>query len=207
MAPRPPAERWVVVTEGSSDTLILERSLKALYPDIADFFDFIDMSAGNPFPGAGNIVVFCKGLHRIRYASRMLVVLDNDTAGHVALQGIQALQMPPTFRATCLPDIADLKRIRTLGPAGEAYENINGQAAAIECYLDLSCVSGRPTVRWTAYERKFDAYQGELVGKDAYAATFRENFANDANYDTSKLRAVWEHLIATCEAASRAVRE
>jgi hypothetical protein len=202
VAPRPPAERWVVVTEGSSDTLILERSLKALHSDIYDFFDFIDMSAGNPFPGVGNIVVFCKGLSRIRYAGRVVVVLDNDTAGQMALRGIQALQMPRTFRATCLPDLPALTQIRTLGPAGEAVEDINGRAAAIECFLEFVQISGQPTVRWTTYERKLDAYQGELVAKEDYATDFRERFGRDPSYDTTKLQALWAHLIATCEAAT-----
>jgi hypothetical protein len=93
--PSPPAARWMLVTEGTSDAFVLARSLKVTHPDIEDFFDFIDMSTGNPFPGAGSIVSFCRGLNRVRYTGHMLVVLDNDAAGCAALAEIQALNMPP----------------------------------------------------------------------------------------------------------------
>lgn len=104
-------QRRIVLTEGSSDTAILERSLRSLHADIADFFDFIDMKAGNPFPGVGNIVAFCKGLSRIRYQGAMLIVLDNDAAGNAALKEIRALDLSPSVVTTCLPDLPGLAQV------------------------------------------------------------------------------------------------
>jgi hypothetical protein len=193
--PSPPAARWMVVTEGSSDAFVLQRSLQVIHPDISDFFDFIDMSAGNPFPGVGNIVAFCRGLSRIRYGGHMLVVLDNDTAGRVALTEIQTLEMPSSFVATCLPDLPELQRFQTLGPTGKHIEDINGRASAIECFLDFKGVDGEPAVRWTAYVTRQSTYQGELVAKDAYIADFKARFGKDEAYDKSKLTMLWQHLI------------
>jgi hypothetical protein len=203
--PSPPGARWMLVTEGTSDAFVLLRSLKVTHPDIEDFFDFIDMSTGNPFPGVGSIVNFCRGLSRIRYGGHMLVVLDNDAAGRQALVDICALNMPPSFVATCLPDLEELRAFKTIGPAGENMEDINGRASAIECFLDFRGVQREPTVRWTAYMPKQSAYQGELVNKDSYVAHFKASFGREGvDYDSSKLSKLWDHLISCCTAASMA---
>lgn len=197
--PQPPTARWMLVTEGTSDAFILARALTVTNPDVADFFEFIDMSTGNPFPGVGNIVNFCRGLKRIRYTGHMLVILDNDAAGRAALADIQALNMPPGFVATCLPDLTELRAFKTLGPAGENVEDVNGRASAIECFLDFRGVEREPIVRWTMYMSKQSTYQGELVNKDAYVADFKARCGKEGvDYDTSKLIKLWAHLIDSC---------
>ncbi|WP_181179365.1 HEPN/Toprim-associated domain-containing protein [Methylibium rhizosphaerae] len=203
--PSPPAARWMLVTEGTSDAFVLARSLEVTHPDIADFFDFIDMSTGNPFPGVGSIVSFCRGLSRVRYTGHMLVVLDNDAAGRAALAEIQTLGMPTSFVATCLPDLEELRAFKTLGPAGKNLEDINGRASSIECFLDFRKVQGTPAVRWTTYMSKQSAYQGELVSKDAYVADFKARFGKEGTeYDTSKLIRLWDHLISRCTSSTTA---
>ncbi len=84
-------DRYLVVTEGSSDAAILKKALPKVAEDVADFFDFIDMSENYPFTGTGNVTRFIQGLAKIKIQNRILVVLDNDTAGHSALQTLQAL--------------------------------------------------------------------------------------------------------------------
>jgi hypothetical protein len=44
-----------------------------------------------------------------------------------------------------------------------------------------------------------DAYHGDLVAKEDYATDFRERFGRDPSYDTTKLRALCAHLIATAK--------
>lgn len=195
---RKPSSRWMVVTEGSSDTFVLQRALQRTHLDIADFFDFIDMSNGNPFPGVGNLVTFCKGLSRIRYTGNMLLVLDNDTAGRKALMDIQALGLPSSVVVTCLPELEQLRRFKTLGPAGDGIEDVNGRASAIECFLDLSGRSMQPAVRWTSYVPQLQQYQGELVAKDEFVADFKERAGRDGSYDWSKLQFLWQHLVNCC---------
>lgn len=198
-----PNKKWIVVTEGSSDTFILQCALHKIYPDIADFFDFIDMSGGNPFPGVGNLVAFCKGLSRIRYSGNMLLVLDNDTAGRRAQLEIQALGLPASVIVTCLPELEQLRRFKTLGPAGENIENINGRASAVECFLDFSNSKASLAVRWTSFVPQLQQYQGELVGKDSFITDFKKRAMKDEAYDWSKLQLLWNYLITRCaEAAS-----
>jgi len=127
-----------------------------------------------------------------------VVVLDNDTAGRDALQRLRALALPSNMRITALPELDELKRFTTLGPSGHATEDINGRAAAMECFLDLAFGPGAtPAVRWTVFNASQGAYQGELVNKDAYTRAF---FANSrrGNYDLRKLAILWAHILTVC---------
>jgi hypothetical protein len=197
------ADICLVVTEGSTDSAILRASLPRVAPDVADFFDFVDMSENYPFTGTGNLIRFSQGLARIRVQNRILVVVDNDTAGRDALRRISALALPRRMRVVALPDLDECKAFPTLGPGGAAIENINGRAVSIEMFLDLSATaSGAPTVRWTSYSDISDAYQGELQQKDNYTRRFLEAMRRGEAYDMTKLSLLWKHLIAACTSKS-----
>src|SRR5690606_17459038 len=56
------ADRFLLVTEGSSDAAILRHALALLQPQLADFFHFVDMDKGYPFSGTGQLYNFVKGL-------------------------------------------------------------------------------------------------------------------------------------------------
>ena len=144
-----PSDRWLVVTEGSTDGRVLSEALPVVAPDVADFFEFVDMSENYPFTGSGNVFRFCQGLARIGIQNRVLVVLDNDTAGHSAASRIASLALPPRMRVTVLPDLEEGRAVKTLGPSGEQREDINGRAVSIEWFLDMSARPVEPTVRWT----------------------------------------------------------
>ncbi len=191
-------DRYLVVTEGSSDSAILRKSLQLVFPDIADFFDLIDMSEHYPFTGTGNLVNFCKGLARIGIQNKVLVVFDNDTAGREAMDKLKGVPLPERMRLTTLPSMECLSKFRTLGPAGLMREDINGKAASIELFLDLRYGGSRkPVVRWTSYNERLGAYQGELVGKEQYARAFLKRTQMEG-YSLARLRAVWSALLATC---------
>jgi HEPN/Toprim N-terminal domain 1 len=192
-------DRCLLVTEGSSDGAILRRALPIVAPDVEDFFEFVDMSENYPFTGTGNLVRFCQGLARIKIQNRILVVVDNDTAGREARSRIVELDLPPLMRIAVLPDLEECRTVKTLGPTGEHSENINGRALSIEWFLNTS-IDGHPepTVRWTSYSERQRAYQGELVNKAAYTRNFFETANNPERCDWSKLRLLWDHLIAAC---------
>ena len=190
--------KFLIVTEGSSDSGILKTALPLVAPDVADFFNFVDMKDNYPFAGTGNLVNFCKGLAAIDAQNKIVVILDNDTAGQEALQGMQSLKLPRNMRTISLPYLDAFSRFPTLGPSGEALEDVNGRAVAIECFLDLAFGSREPcAIRWTGFNSRRQAYQGELVAKERYAAAFFANVTT-ANYDLSKLRLLWEHILQAC---------
>lgn len=192
--------KFLIVTEGSSDSNILRTALPLVAPDVADFFKFVDMKDNYPFAGTGNLVNFCRGLAAINAQNKIVVILDNDTAGQEALQGLQSLKLPRNMRTVSLPYLDAFSCFPTLGPSGEAVEDVNGRAVAIECFLDLAFGPREPrAIRWTGFNPRRQAYQGELVAKERYAAAFFGNVTM-ADYNLSKLRFLWEHILQACVA-------
>ncbi len=193
------ADRILIVTEGSTDTTILKKTLPLLAPDVADFFTFVDMKENYPFAGTGNVTKFCRGLARIRVQNRIVVVLDNDTAGLEAYQVITKLELPPRMRIMTLPNLEEASQFPTLGPGGRAVEDINGRAVSIECFLDLNFgASDNPTVRWSSYNSNLGSYQGSLINKDDYVGTFFDSVGRDKRYDLSKLSVLWSCILKNC---------
>ena len=179
----------LIVTEGSSDTHILKKAIKILYPDIFDFFKFIDMKDNYPFAGDGNLYNFCKGLLSIGIKNDVLVIFDNDVAGVAKYNQLVNMHIPYNMHIMKLPCHPSFEFYKTIGPQGESFENINGTAVAIECFLDHSRVDkNEPCVRWTSYDKSVGAYQGELIGKDQYTKIFLklDHSINIYNYEKLK---------------------
>ena len=190
----------LVATEGASDARILRRALDLLRPDVADFFRFINGEERHHFWGTGNLVRFAEGLVRIDIQNQVLFLLDNDAEGIEAYGKLQELKMPGNLRSMVLPDSEDLRRFPALGPEGLNECDINGRAAAIECYLDLNLPSYPPArVIWSNYKRDIDAWHGALEHKESYDRHFMKQDADSltsGSYDTSKLTQVLDALIA-----------
>ena len=188
----------LVATEGTTDSRILQRAFSTLRPDIADFFRFVDVDERHPFSGTGNLVKFAEGLVRIDIQNKVLFILDNDAEGVDALKRLKDLQMPPNMRAILLPDHDAFRSFPTIGPEGTRKSDINGRAAAIECYLDLRLPNyGPPVVRWSNYKKDIDAWQGALEYKETYMRHFLEQAPEtlgNGGYDTAKLEWVLDAI-------------
>lgn len=193
--------RFLIVTEGSSDSHILRKAFELLRPEIADFFSFVDMQEGYPFTGTGNLHRFSQGLVAIGIENRVIVLYDNDLEGSLRFRDTNGLKLPANMRVIQLPTLPQLTQSRTVGPNGEAMTDINGRAAAIECYLDLTFSRGRrdpePVVRWTTYNVGAQAYQGVLEFKEKYTKRFLNLRARDPDYNISKLDSVLGHIVVT----------
>lgn len=185
----------LIVTEGSSDTHILKKAISLLYLDVSDFFAFVDMEENYPFTGDGNLFNFCKGLASIKIKNDVLVIFDNDVAGVAKYNQSKELDLPPNMHIVKLPDHSSFEEFEAVGPHGKSSENINGAAVAIECFLDHSYQEDAPPcIRWTSYNKVFDAYQGELIGKDRYTRRFLNLKAADKGYQFDKLKYLLDYL-------------
>ena len=103
----------------------------------------------------------------------MVVVYDNDAVGIEKYRETSKLHLPANMRVLRLPDCELLRRFDTIGPNGDSRTDINGCAAAIECYLDLGWKqTEHPVVRWTSYNKSTDSYQGNLESKGLYTRRF-----------------------------------
>jgi HEPN/Toprim N-terminal domain 1 len=183
--------RFLIVTEGSSDALIIGKAFRLLKPHISDFFDFVDMQEGYPFSGTGNVFRFVQGLISIHVLNNVLIVYDNDAEGVANFERTCALNLPANMRA--------VTRFPTVGPNGRHEANINGRAAAIESYLHLRSDA---CVRWSSYNDKVRAYQGELIGKEYYTREFLDQRNKDPLYDYTNIGVVL-HLIVKSAIAMR----
>lgn len=190
-----PQHRFLIVTEGSSDARIIRHALNMLRPHIADFFDFVDMEEGYPFTGTGNVHRFLQGLISISIQNSVVVLYDNDAEGLAGFRRSSDLKLPHNIRVLKLPDNPAFKTFETVGPGGKFQTDINGQAAAIECYLDV----GRDAlVQWTSYRSDAGTYQGELIDKTRYMRTFLKQKAREDGYDYSRIEAVLDLIVETC---------
>lgn len=167
------SQTFLVATEGDSDVEILDKAFRYVAPNIADFFRFIDMSEGHPFGGTGPLQKFANGLVKIDVQNNTIFLFDNDAEGVSALNKVAALKLPANMRVTKLPDRPQFEHFPTTGPSGESVADINGRAAAIECYLDLEQPDlPTPVVRWGNYKGDVRRYQGALVAKDKFTKHF-----------------------------------
>lgn len=189
-------EKILIVTEGSSDTDIIKKSINRLYSDIADFFDFIDMEQNYPFTGTGNLKNFVKGLSKINILNKILVILDNDTAGISVYNDIKTIDLPNNLNVITLPNYKDFDNFKCKGPQGDSLENINGKAVSIECFLDHSSIDDEIYVRWTNFNDKLIQYQGNIEPKNLLIKSFHQYYKKD--YDFTKLKYLVDYILESC---------
>ncbi len=192
-------QKVLIATEGASDARIIRRSLDVLRPDVADFFNFVDVDERHHFWGTGNLVKFAEGLLRIEVLNQVLFVFDNDAEGVVAFRKLENLKLPFNMRAMLLPDLEEFKEFATRGPEGTSVSDINGRAAAIECYLDLG-LDQYPAaqVTWSNLKKDIDVWHGVLDFKESYSKHFYEQsdeLLRNGSYDVSKLLKLIDALI------------
>ncbi|WP_378943259.1 HEPN/Toprim-associated domain-containing protein [Paracoccus sp. R86501] len=186
---------FLLVTEGTSDTKVIQHAFAILRPEIADFFQFVDMEDNYPFGGHGNLMNFMTGLRSIGKADGVLAIFDNDTVGVLSLAALKKLG---GINAIKLPDLEEFKSFPTIGPSGEHLADINGKAAAIECYLKLppDC-----RIRWTNYEQRAGTYQGSIdqtpKGKSAQQNEFLRSSRAD-HYPFEKMETVLDLIVEAC---------
>ncbi|SCX20988.1 hypothetical protein DSM25558_2818 [Agrobacterium sp. DSM 25558] len=188
-------QSFLLVTEGTSDTDIIRHAFDILRPEIKDFFRYVDMERNYPFGGHGNLLNFMKGLSSIQKTGGVVAIFDNDAAG---VGSLNALARVPDVNAVKLPDLEKFKSFPTIGPNGEHPADINGRAAAIECYLRLpeNC-----RVRWTNFDEKAGEYQGAIDQRGSEKNRQRDEFlrtlATD-DYPFENIRKVLEMIVDAC---------
>jgi hypothetical protein len=207
---RAPDAQWrsvlhptVIIAEGSTDILILTRSLQRLYPYLTEYITFFDYEGSKPDGGASYVVKFLRAFAAARINTPILAVFDNDAAGLEAFNAAQSLFLPDHIAVTRLPDIELGRSYPTLGPQGTHDVDVNGKAVSIELFLgrhNLTQEDGTliPIV-WSNYLNKVQLYQGAIQDKSAALARFLEDTEThdeSVNYRARypELVALWEHI-------------
>jgi hypothetical protein len=214
---RAPDAQWrsilqptVIITEGSTDIVILKRSLERLYPYLTDYITFFDYEGLNPDGGASFVVKFLKAFAAARINTPILAVFDNDAAGTEAFNAARSLSLPGHIKITRLPDIELARSYPTLGPQGRHNIDVNGKAVSIELFLGRHNITKDDgtliPIVWGNYVNKVQLYQGAMQDKAAARTRFlKDTELHDPSADYRarfpELVALWEHIFSLLEPA------
>ena len=146
---------------------------------------------------------FTKGLISISVQNNVVILYDNDAEGVFSFNRTVKLNVPDNMRILKLPDLPVFQDFDTIGPAGTHRADINGRAAAIECYLDTGPGA---VVRWKNHHKELDVYHGELVRKGDVMKAFKAQARVNADYDFSRIAAVVDMIISECTAIRESKR-
>lgn len=203
--PRSILQPTVIIAEGSTDILILKRSLDRLYPHLSDYISFFDYEGAKPDGGASYVVKFLRAFAAARIATSILAVFDNDAAGLEACTTAEGLYLPNNINVTMLPDIEIARSYPTLGPQGMHEIDVNGTAVSIELFLGRHNITGSDglltPIVWGSYNNKVQLYQGSIKDKHIPLDRFlRETEIHDPTIDYHsqypELVILWEHIFA-----------
>jgi len=193
------SDKYLIITEGTSDLFIIRKNIKLFYQEIFDFFEFIDMDKNYPFTGSGNLFNFIQGLAKIYSKYKILIIFDNDAEGIEKYEQCKELNLPQGIKITKLPNLKEFNNFDTIGPTGFKKLNINGLAVSIECFLDLEYeVDQKPRIRWANFKKKINKYQGSLENKEIYTKLFKKIKTGKENYNFSKLKILIDYIITKC---------
>src|SRR5205823_12551628 len=152
----------IVLTEGSTDSECIRRALGVLYPELTEYYSFMDLAVRAP-GGAGSLVHVVKAFAGAGIENRIVALFDNDTSGHAALSLLQGIRLPQTIRALTYPTIDSARSYPAIGPTGMVNQDINGSACSVELYFgrDVLMASGSLVpVQWRGYDDRLKRYQG-----------------------------------------------
>lgn len=168
-------QKIIILTEGTSDTQYLSRSLALLYPKVATYFSFLDFDTIKPDGGSGALEKTVKSFAAAGINNKLIALFDNDAVGVASVRRLKNKPLPANVRVLALPTLPLGLAYPTIGPQGATVEDINGRACSIEMYLGediLITDEGLTPIAWRNLEHQINVYQGELTQKDEVQKRF-----------------------------------
>jgi hypothetical protein len=188
----------IILTEGSSDTWILEGALRVLAPHLVGYYRFLDQTAFNSPGGTATLVAMVKAFAAAGIANRVIAIFDNDAAGTAAYRSLLRESLPGSIRCLQLPDTALAREYPTVGPGGSQVMDVNGTAGSIELYLGkdvlMTADGGLSPVVWRSLDHTSGLYQGEIRNKRLVHEGFRRKLAEAGR--TGEVGPEWSDLRA-----------
>lgn len=193
-----PNTKVVILTEGSTDSLILSEIMKILYPHLSDYYSFMDFETSRVSGGAGNLVNLVKAFIGAGIINRTIAIFDNDTAAEEALRSLERIEIPKNIVIVKLPNIPFLENYPTIGPSGTTNMDINGLASSIELFLGYDVLLAEDKhltpIQWTGYNHRLGQYQGEVLFKSAIHMRFKAKL-RAAQSESVNTNHDWDDLI------------
>ncbi len=183
------SERILVLTEGSSDSRIIRKSMQVLRPHLVDYFGFMDFELSNAAGSANQLVSNIKAFIGAGIRYRVTAVFDNDTASEEAPRALSSCRIPENIKVVRLPDVEIARAYPTIGPQGRTSLDVNGLACSIEMYICPDLLRDAKgtliPVQWRGFSEGLSKYQGEVLHKRELAAKF-ETLLDDVLHDPVK---------------------
>lgn len=175
----------LLLTEGKTDTRILQAAFEAMAPHLMGLYGFLDFD-GLKIEGSADVLAkTIRSFVGARVSSRVIAIFDHDTAGTAAMASLANVDLPDHIRVMVLPENALASSYPTLGPQGPATMDVNGMACGIEMYLgpDALCDTQGALlpIRWTGYNSKLRRYQGAVEDKDGISERFLDRLRRCAS--------------------------
>lgn len=168
-------DKFLILTEGSSDIQILKNSLELLYPHLSGYYSFMDFGISNASGSASSLVASVKSFVGADIRNKIIALFDNDTAAESAIRGLSKTKIPENIKIVQYPNIKFLEDYPTIGPTGITKMNINGLAGSIEMYLGTDTLTEKNElipVQWKGFDSALKKYQGEIIDKSTVIKKF-----------------------------------
>jgi hypothetical protein len=200
-------EKIVILTEGSSDTSILEASLSILYPEMEDYFCFKDFPLSKAQGGVGELANSIRKFSGVGVRTKIIALFDNDTAGLEAAEKLDCENIPNNISILFLPELEFAKKY----PIENRNDliNINGLACGIELYLGEDVIKKNGAfipVKLYSWSNKMNTPFGEICQKRIIQKRFFDwinRIRKDPNLthekDWSSLRLIFQAIFHVCE--------
>lgn len=164
-------QKILILTEGSTDISIIKETMSVLYPDVLDYYSFMDFNNSNAPGSASALVNYVKAFIGSGINNKIIALFDNDTAAYDAAKQLKKIQIPSNIKVLHYPNIELANEYPTLGPTnGTTVCDINGLACSIELYLGEDILFNESEqltpIQWKGYNQALKQYQGEILNKE-----------------------------------------
>jgi hypothetical protein len=170
-------DRIIILTEGSTDSELLQATLAVRYPHLKDYYCFPDFARANAAGGAPTLVATVKAFISASIQQRVIALFDNDSAAEDALRGLRDVCPPDNIHVLLLPALDLARSYPTLGPQGTVMVDVNSAAASLELYFGRDILTdGDNTlvpVQWRGWNQAVGRYQGEVLHKEDLQRRYR----------------------------------
>ncbi len=96
-------QKIIILTEGTTDSKILSKSLKILYPKVETYFSFLDFDSYKAEGGSAMLEKTVKSFAAAGINNKIIALFDFDAAGVAATQRLKKSKLPENIRVTTLP--------------------------------------------------------------------------------------------------------
>lgn len=200
-------EKYLILTEGTSDIHILRNALQILFPHLVGFYSFMDFGISNASGSASALVASIKSFVGADIKNKVIALFDNDTAAESAIKGLSKTTIPKNIKIKRYPDFKALENYPTIGPTGITNMDINGLAGSIEMYLGKDVLTENKKlipIQWKGYDSSLKKYQGEIINKRKIHKKFEQKIKTCLcereqirNYDWSGLKELLRMIFNT----------